>query len=358
MSTCRDCGQAIGWRQTPRGRCQPIDRDGTPHPATCPARRRPATPDDVCLACGSPAVVVTPGTGVHHQALRCRDCGVHRWLPRAVEAVAMTPLEMARHLHARGLSVIPILRPDARHDGKSPIIPWREFQAHLPSDAEITAWFTGAPQNIAVVTGAVSGVVVIDVDSPEALRWCVQHLPRTPWQTQTARGFHLWYRHPGVRVHNRARLETRDGRLAIDVRGDGGCVIAAGSIHASGGAYREAGDWTVSRDALPRFWPGWLQRPTRPASTRPPTSRPVGDVIERGRRYLAAIPRPEIGAGSDRDTLYAACRLVRGYALSDADVIALLWEGAGGRPGWTRDWIAQKVAHAVRYGTEPIGALR
>ena len=54
-------------------------------------------------------------------------------------------------------------------------------------------------------------------------------------------------------------------------------------------------------------------------------------------RYLAAIPRPEIGAGSDVATLYAACRLVRGFALTRADAEALLWEWAGGRPGWTRD---------------------
>jgi hypothetical protein len=49
---------------------------------------------------------------------------------------------------------------------------------------------------------------------------------------------------------------------------------------------------------------------------------------------------------------------VRGFELSDADAIALLWDWAGGRAGWTLDWIAQKVAHARKYGTEPIGALR
>jgi hypothetical protein len=87
-------------------------------------------------------------------------------------------------------------------------------------------------------------------------------------------------------------------------------------------------------------------------------TRPTGDVVERARRYLAAIPKPEIGQGSDVAVLSAGCRLVRGFQLAEADVVALLWAWTGGRPGWTHEWIVQKVTHAARYGTEPIGALR
>jgi hypothetical protein len=86
--------------------------------------------------------------------------------------------------------------------------------------------------------------------------------------------------------------------------------------------------------------------------------RPAGPVVDRARRYLAAIPRPEIGAGSDAATLYAAARVVRGFGLDASTAIDLLWEWAGGRDGWTRDWIARKVRNAAEYGTEPIGALR
>lgn len=273
-------------------------------------------------------------------------------------------LAAAQRLHALGLSVIPVPPPRAGvpagmpGDGKVPAVAWKEFQTRLPTVAEIAAGFGDASMNIAVVTGALSDVIVIDADSTEAVRSCTQRLPYTPWQTQTSRGFHLWYRHPGIRVANRARIETRDGRLAIDVRGDGGFVIVAPSLHASGSHYREAGDWTVPRHQLPRFWPGWLQRPARPSTPPRPTPRPSGDVIERGRRYLAAIPQPEIGAGSDNATLYAACRLTRGFGLGASDAESLLWEWAGGRSGWTREWITAKVDHAVRYGTEPIGAMR
>jgi bifunctional DNA primase/polymerase-like protein len=275
------------------------------------------------------------------------------------------PIATAEKLLARGLSVFPVPRPrpgvppGEPGDGKVPAIRWKELQNRLPTWGDIVRWFGREPVNIAAATGGgVSDVVVIDADAPEALRWCTQHLPYTPWQTQTARGFHLWYAHPGVSVRNRARLETRDGRLAIDVRGDGGYVIAPGSLHASGAVYEFAGDWTVPGTELPRFCPSWIQRPPRPALPRPDTPRPTGDLVERARRYLAAIPRPELGHGSDNATLYAACRLTRGFGLSPADAEALLWEWAGGRPGWTREWIARKVTHAERYGREPIGALR
>jgi hypothetical protein len=106
------------------------------------------------------------------------------------------------------------------------------------------------------------------------------------------------------------------------------------------------------------FWPGWLERPTRQTPRPRPPVRAADTVVERARRYLVAIPRPEIGFGSDRATLYAACRLVRGFGLDSLEAEALLWDWAGGRPGWSREWIAQKVAAAVRYGTESIGALR
>jgi hypothetical protein len=269
---------------------------------------------------------------------------------------------LARRLLALDLSVIPVPRPQPGvppgqpGDGKVPAIAWSAYQERRPTASEIDAWFGAAPMNLAVITGQVSGVVVVDADEPDALRWLVRRLPWTPWQTQTARGFHLWYRHPGVRVPNRARVETGVGKLKIDVRGDGGYVIAPGSLHASGAAYLQAGDWSEPRTRVPVFWPGWLSRPTRPVAAR--TQRSTHrEALARARAYLATIPKPEIGCGSDADTLYAACRLVRGFALSSVDAAELLWEWAGGRPGWTREWVAQKVARAERYGTEAIGSL-
>lgn len=271
---------------------------------------------------------------------------------------AAAKLDWARWYVGLGLSVIPIPAPDDRHDGKVPVIAWREFQSRRASEDEIRVWFGGVPMNVAIVTGAVSGVVVVDLDSPEAVHWWTRRRPFSPWQTRTGRGYHVFYRHPGVPVRNRARLDVGGARLALDVRGDGGYVIAPGSLHASGATYQCAGDWSQPLAALPVFWRGWLARPTRQVRTTSTLPRPTGDVVERARRYLAAIPRPEIGAGSDVAVLSAACRLVRGFELTPGTAEALLWEWCGGRAGWTRAWVRIKVQSALRYGSEPIGALR
>jgi hypothetical protein len=171
------------------------------------------------------------------------------------------------------LSVIPIPRPrpgvepGQPGDGKVPAIAWREYQRRLATIDELDRWFA-QPMNLAIVTGAVSGVVAIDADDRAAIHYCVHYhrLPYTPWQTATSRGYHLFYRHPGVAVANRARLKTRGGVLAIDVRGDGGYVIAPGSVHASGAVYAFAGDW--SREDVPLF-SSLARRPPRPTSQSP-----------------------------------------------------------------------------------------
>ena len=81
-----------------------------------------------------------------------------------------SPLAIARKFHGLGLSVIPIPRPrpgvpaGQPGDGKVPAIPWREYQSRCPTDDELDAVVRGAPMNLAVVTGAISGVVVIDAD--------------------------------------------------------------------------------------------------------------------------------------------------------------------------------------------------
>ena len=276
----------------------------------------------------------------------------------------MTPLAQARRLRALGFSVIPVPRPrPGITDGKRPTIKWKAYQTRLASDSELVRWFCGAPMNLAIVTGQISGVVVIDADSPAALAWIKQNLNYTPWQTKTSKGFHLYYRHPGRHVGNRVKITTPDGKLALDVRGDGGFVIAAGSVHGAGHRYIEAGDWTQPRSRVPPFWPAWI---ARPMSARHDTRRRLvarGGVVttrsftlERARRYLAEIPRPEIGSGSDQAVLSQAARLVRGFRLSTADAEALLWAWAGNRPGWTREWIVEKVRNAERYGTEALGA--
>jgi len=273
----------------------------------------------------------------------------------------MTVLERARALRQRGLSVFSVPL-----GSKIPTYTWKVFQTTLPSDDELVEMFA-EPANIAIVTGAVSRLVVIDADSDEARRYIVRRLPSTPWQTMTVRGQHFCYRHPGVPVPNRQLLHCRTpaGIFPIDVKGDGGYVLAPGSIHPSGHPYVAAGNWNCPVTVLPVFSPDWFpaSRPTTPpAAGREPRLSTVGSFdaffLERARKYLATLPLPQIGQGSDTATFIAAGRLVRGFALSATDAEQLLWEWCGSREGWDRDWVRQKVANALKHGSEAVGGLR
>jgi hypothetical protein len=260
----------------------------------------------------------------------------------------MTALERARILRSRGLSIFRIpLR------SKTPTTAWKAWQTRLASDSELVAMFV-AESNIGIVTGAVSNLVVIDADSQDAQDYLLRHLPPTPWQTRTVRGMHFYFRHPGVPVANRHLPSP-----ALDIKGDGGHVLAPGSVHPTGRRYRAAGHWECPQTALPVFAVEWFPSRTPAPPARPPASPQSPTLLRaRARAYLEAMPLPEIGQGSDHATFVAACRLVRGFDLPPPDAESLLWEWCGNRDGWTRKWVADKVDSAKRNGREARGGLR
>ena len=189
---------------------------------------------------------------------------VQRVVQRADFASATT-LERARWFVAAGFSVFPLDHPDAPRAkdpediGKVPVVDeWKPFQTITPKDDDLAMWFgNGHPRNIALVTGELSGVVVVDGDSPEALSWMHARLPATPMRTKTGRGEHWFYQHPGTSIRNRARIQTGDPTVKIDIRADGGYVVAPGSTHRTRIMYDALGTWPSIAD-LPVFDPAWL----------------------------------------------------------------------------------------------------
>ena len=106
----------------------------------------------------------------------------------------------------------------------------------------IKAWWNSWPDaNIGIATGRVSDIFVLDVDgdagkaSLKELEAKHGSVPKTV-TVKTGRGRHLYFRRDGTRVGNSV------GKLGegIDVRGDGGYIVAAGSVHVSGADYRFA----------------------------------------------------------------------------------------------------------------------
>ena len=271
-------------------------------------------------------------------------------------------------LLALNLSLIPV-----EPGGKVPAVRWKEFQ-ESPADAgQLEQWFGNSHgYNIGIVTGAVSGVVVVDLDSPAAEQWAEVHLPRTPMRTRTAKGRHDYYRHPGTPVRNAARIKSADQTIELDVRGDGGYVVGPGSVHETGARYEMIRAWPDSLDALPVFDPAWLAMEERPSSnitgdTSPtPATRHVRRARERGdrkellsraRAYLRATPPAVQGEGGDTHTYQVVCRIVRGFDLAESDARELLLQwNAGCVPPWSERELDEKIAAALKYGTEPIGA--
>jgi hypothetical protein len=104
--------------------------------------------------------------------------------------------------------------------------------------------------NVAVATGEISGLFVLDIDghAGEMSLGRLGELPDT-LTALTSNGRHLYFQHPGRKVHSRVK-KLAEG---IDVRGDGGYVIAPPSLHRSGVFYQ----WIdPTADVAPA--PDWL----------------------------------------------------------------------------------------------------
>lgn len=114
---------------------------------------------------------------------------------------------------------------------------WREYQKRLPVEGEVRRWFGLWPDaNIAIVTGGLSGVVVVDCDNDDVIAYAKTVGLSSPFSVQTRRGRHFYFRYPsGSSVRNRAKMH---GMTGFDLRGEGGYAILPPSVRSDGSIYR------------------------------------------------------------------------------------------------------------------------
>ena len=149
--------------------------------------------------------------------------------------------QWALHYAGMGMAVFPI-----KPRSKQPLTD-HGLKDASKDPAQIESWWSRWPTaNIGIATGAVSGgLVVIDLDVDKdkdkgidgrvTLReWEAEHekLPNSTWLAITGRGGYHYFYHDTSTVRNRTGIYE-----GIDIRGDGGYVVAPPSIHPNGNTY-------------------------------------------------------------------------------------------------------------------------
>jgi hypothetical protein len=243
----------------------------------------------------------------------------------------------AREYARRGWSVVPV-----EHAGKRPLVAWMELQTRRASLDEIEAWFSRQPQaNVGVVTGAVSGVVVLDVDAAHGgmdsiAAWEAQHgpLPTTVEARTGGGGRHVYFLHPGQNVPNRVAIAP-----GVDIRGDGGCIVAPPSAHASGGRYAWLPGHAPHEVGLAPM-PHWLLGLLRSSHGQ------SGHRLSHWRRLV----REGVEQGARNSTIASLAGHLLWHGV-DAQVVLemlMVWNEARCRPPLSADEVARVVASVTR----------
>lgn len=237
----------------------------------------------------------------------------------------MTPLQAALAYASRGWPVIPIWwpmphgcacrKPDCDSVGKHPL---GALVTHGLTDAStdpaiISQWFRRYPSaNVGIVTGPVSGIFVLDVDTKkDGEQTLVEHvvargpLGDTLHALTGSGGDHYLFQYPSFRLQNSA------GKLGpgLDTRGAGGYIVAPPSVHASGKQYT----WTNPLAEVLHA-PAWLLSllqppPEAPARTHGPPTAPL----------------PSLRAYEALDTLVSNCAFVAYAADHPTDLTYEQW---------------------------------
>ncbi len=174
----------------------------------------------------------------------------------------------------RGWDVLPLysIRPDGscecgnpdcgRNAGKHPRNE-NGLTGASRDPAMVKTWWDKWPTaNVGIRTGTMSGLVVIDVDQRhegfDTLYELIKAhgpLPETVEQVTGSGGRHLLFQHPGRDVKNDSQGKVLG--QGIDIRGDGGYIVAPPSKHKDGGVYAWEASSLPSKTPLSPL-PDWM----------------------------------------------------------------------------------------------------
>ena len=251
-----------------------------------------------------------------------------------------------------GWSVIPV-----RPGEKLPAVPWAAYQRERATAAQLHDWFAVGGYGIGIVTGAISGIFVLDFDGEigqELLtRLEREHgiLPVTPNALTPGGGVHVIVQHPGRPVPTKKHVLP-----GMDVRGDGGFIVAHPSMHRLGRRYEwdadahpedvtvaAAADWVVSLCCGPAS-----------ASTDQPAA-----IVHALHPGPLGLPTSVVADGREtymRDTILAVLRALRdclGRSPTADELFAEVWPQYSRKVDLTRagrgaDEVMAKIRYTLR----------
>lgn len=259
-------------------------------------------------------------------------------------AVPETPpaLRAAREFVARGWRPFPV-----EYGGKRPAvgIKWGTATAIEPTEETLALWFGRNPVNVGLAAKG-SGLVILDDDAGDGMeRLCEAYgrpVPET-YRVRTRKGWHYYFTAPAdLEIGNSPGFLADFGFDVRGGRGDGGYVVAAGSMHESEHVY-EAEDPEAEIAELP----DWLQQlllvtdpdpehaEDRPAAERRIDRRYTEDqAIAWVERYAVGPLKTSVEHGDPATGL-----LSRNIALNQAAVVA----GHFVPEFWSEEWVIERL---------------
>ena len=244
-------------------------------------------------------------------------------LALAVATLSPSPVVAARRLAGTGVPVFACVP-----GGKHPLPGSRGFLDATTDPAQIGAWWRRVPgANLALPTGRVSGIVVVDVDVHGVNGFDAFHtaraaglLPRPLVVVRTpSGGMHLYY--PASRsIEQRSWQAAKSG---IDFRGDGGYIITPPSRVRVDGVPQAYEVVELHADATTPVDAARLRSfldpkpPERVRALRPVLSH--GGGVERIASWVGTLMEGE----RNRGLFWAACRLAE-QGLAPADALDVL----------------------------------
>lgn len=265
-----------------------------------------------------------------------------------------TPLELALSYTAQDWPVFPCRSSASEtvdpHTGeiitmgeKTPLTS-NGFKAATKTQRIIERWWSDWPDAaVGLPTGSATGFFALDIDNKpggaNGFDWLsdmeAEHgpLPPTARVTSPNGGLHIYFKYV-VGTRNRGALGA-----GVDIRSEGGYVLAAGSTMHDGRTYKWVDDTREIADA-----PDWLlalllprSAPTRVANYTPGAATNNAYVDAAVDQELAELAAEPMGNRNNalNDAAFALGTFVGAGALPESEARALLQDVAR---GWGRDW--------------------